>query len=168
MSRESYYSIRRASVADIPVMKEIFEEAKGKMRRSGNMLQWNGDYPQRKLLEDDINSRSSYIVGREGSVVATFVLKTCPDPTYRHIYHGAWLDDVQPYGVIHRIASREGCHGVAKAVFDWCRLKIPNLRIDTHRDNCIMRHILEKYGFCYCGIIFLENGDERLAFQLLP
>jgi len=22
-----------------------------------------------------------------------------------------------------------------------------------------------KYGFTYCGIIFLLNGDERLAYQ---
>ena len=40
-----------------------------------------------------------------------------------------------------------------------------NLRIDTHRDNVIMRHVIEHYGFTYCGIIYLLNGDERLAYQ---
>ena len=40
-----------------------------------------------------------------------------------------------------------------------------NIRIDTHRDNRIMQHVLEKFGFTYCGIIYLLSGDERLAFQ---
>ena len=40
-------------------------------------------------------------------------------------------------------------------------------RQDTHRDNHILQHILKKHGFQYCGIIYLLNGDERLAFQKL-
>ena len=30
-----------------------------------------------------------------------------------------------------------------------------------------MRNGLKKLGFTYCGIIYLENGDPRLAFQKL-
>lgn len=40
-----------------------------------------------------------------------------------------------------------------------------NIRIDTHRDNRIMQHNILKYGFSYCGIIYLLSGDERLAYQ---
>ena len=29
----------------------------------------------------------------------------------------------------------------------------------------IMQVIIEKHGFTYCGIIYLANGDERLAYQ---
>ena len=39
------------------------------------------------------------------------------------------------------------------------------LRIDTHRGNVVMRKMLEKNDFCYCGIIYLENGDERVAYE---
>ena len=28
-----------------------------------------------------------------------------------------------------------------------------------------MQHNIEKHGFTYCGIIYLANGDERLAYQ---
>ena len=28
-----------------------------------------------------------------------------------------------------------------------------------------MRHILEKEGFVYCGIVFMEDGSERLAYE---
>jgi hypothetical protein len=50
---------------------------------------------------------------------------------------------------------------------DYCFSQDPNIRIDTHRDNKIMRHLVEKHGFAYCGIIYLDNGDERLAYQLI-
>mgnify|MGYP003296922186 CR=1 FL=1 len=40
-----------------------------------------------------------------------------------------------------------------------------NIRIDTHHDNVVMQRLLKKLGFQYCGIIHLENGDPRLAFQ---
>ena len=30
-----------------------------------------------------------------------------------------------------------------------------------------MQHLLEKHGFSYCGIIYLANGDPRLAYQRL-
>lgn len=28
-----------------------------------------------------------------------------------------------------------------------------------------MQHVLEKNGFTRCGIIFTEDGSERIAFQ---
>ena len=39
--------------------------------------------------------------------------------------------------------------------------------VDTHRDNAIMQHNIKKHGFTYCGIIYLANGDKRLAYQKL-
>ena len=36
--------------------------------------------------------------------------------------------------------------------------------LDTHKDN-IMQYNIEKYGFTYCGIIYLASGDARLAYQ---
>jgi hypothetical protein len=50
---------------------------------------------------------------------------------------------------------------------DFCFSLDPNIRIDTHRDNHIMQHNIAKHGFAYCGIIYLANGDERLAYQRL-
>ncbi len=28
-----------------------------------------------------------------------------------------------------------------------------------------MQHVMQRCGFAYCGIIYLANGDERLAYQ---
>ena len=100
----------------------------------------------------------------DGRVVAYFAFISSPEPTYAKIYEGAWLDD-KPYHVVHRIGSLPDVQGVFVAIMDWCFSKDPVIRIDTHRDNAIMRHCIEKYGFTYCGIIYLASGDERLAYQ---
>ena len=51
------------------------------------------------------------------------------------------------------------------SIMDFCFSYDTNIRIDTHRDNKIMQHNIVKYGFTYCGIIYLLSGDERLAYQ---
>ena len=102
----------------------------------------------------------------DGKVTGYFAFIASPEPTYAEIFDGAWLEDSLPYHVIHRIGSYPDAHGIFRSIMDWCVSKDRNLRIDTHRDNSIMRHNILKYGFHYCGIIFLESGDERLAYQL--
>ena len=89
-----------------------------------------------------------------------------PDPTYARIDGGHWLND-EPYYVIHRIASSPKAHGVMREVLRFAFTMTDNIRIDTHRDNQTMRRLLAHYGFTECGIIYLANGDERLAFQLI-
>jgi hypothetical protein len=101
--------------------------------------------------------------GAKESPVGYFALLPSPEPTYENI-DGAWLTD-GPYGVIHRIASYPGVHGIFSAVIAYAAQRYAHLRIDTHRDNRIMQHLIEKHGFTYCGIIWLEDGSERLAYE---
>ncbi len=158
--------VRRTKVTEAEVLMDIFEQAKRIMRKSGNMRQWTGNYPSKEIVLADIEKGNSYVcIDEAGEIIGTFAFIQGNDPTYTHIYEGQWADDISPYGVIHRLASTETSKGVAHACLQWCYKQIPNLRADTHRDNHILQHILKKHGFQYCGIIFLANGDERLAFQ---
>lgn len=159
--------IRKATIHDLPRMMRLFEDAKGIMRRSGNLLQWTGGYPSEQLIGEEIAAGNSYVYVDDASqqVVGTFAFILTGEPTYARIDGGQWLDNERPYGVIHRLASTPTSHGVALSVFDWCFERCHNLRADTHRDNGIMQHLLKKGGFTYCGIIYLANGDERLAYQ---
>lgn len=160
------YTIRKSTTEDIPVMQAIFAEAKKIMRADGNLLQWTGGYPSDELLLADIQKGHSHLViDEDGRVIATFAFIIGVDPTYLKIYEGAWLEDTSTYGTIHRIASLPEAHGIARTVFDYAWSFVSNLRVDTHRDNKIMQHVVTDYGFQYCGIIYLRNGDERLAFQ---
>ena len=87
-----------------------------------------------------------------------------PDPSYARI-DGEWLDDEAPYGVIHRLASDGTARGVFDACLAFCGKRWANLRIDTHRDNRAMRHLVESRGFSFCGTIEVREGEPRLAYQ---
>lgn len=159
--------IRPTTIDDIEQVMLVYEQAKRFMRQNGNLHQWTGGYPSREILEADIATDSSFVcLDDTQSIVGTFCFRygTAPEPTYATIYGGAWLND-KPYGVIHRIASAGKVGGIFAACLAWCRSYVDNIRIDTHRDNRVMQELLIRHGFSRCGIIYLANGDERIAFQ---
>ncbi|MDY6301891.1 MAG: N-acetyltransferase [Bacteroidales bacterium] len=160
-------SIRKAAMNDVPVIMRLIDEARVIMRSCGNVNQWIDGYPSEETIQNDINNGHCYLLEEEdGQIVASFAFIPGPEPTYKEIFEGRWLDD-EPYYVVHRLASTASSHGVFNDVMDYCMGVAGNLRIDTHRDNVIMRHVIERYGFTYCGIIYLLSGDERLAYQLM-
>lgn len=156
--------IRPSTCADLPAMEKIYADARSFMAENGNPDQWSGGYPQRDLLEYDISLERSYVCEDGGEILAAFVFALGEDPTYVKIYDGAWKNDV-PYGVVHRIAAARRSRGVAGFCLDWCYERCGNIRIDTHRANLPMQRALKKYGFEYCGVIYLADGSERIAFQ---
>ena len=158
--------IRKATIEDIPAAMKLFTAAKGIMRSNGNMTQWEDGYPNEEIVRSDISKNGAHIVEHEGKPVGYFALLPSPEPTYSSI-NGKWLDDTAPYFVIHRIASSPESHGVFREIIEYALTVSGNLRIDTHRDNRIMRHVIGKAGFSYCGVINLADGSERLAFQIL-
>ena len=157
-------SIRKSAPDDIPEMLEIFAAARRFMAGTGNPDQWSEDYPGEELLKSDIASGDSHVILSEGRIVATFVLRPGNDPTYDTIYDGNWPDDL-PYATIHRIASRGERKGMLHAAMQYALERYSAIRIDTHRDNTVMRNAIAKEGFTYCGIIHCWNGTERLAYQ---
>lgn len=159
------WRIRSASMVDITAIMQILDCGRQKMRENGNTEQWTDGNPKQSLIEADINNGNSYILEEEGKAVATFAFIEGPDITYNNIYEGEWKENTLPYHVIHRMASLHGTHGVFKDILEYCFERCNNIRIDTHRQNSIMRNALSKYGFEYCGIIYLLDGAERLAYQ---
>lgn len=157
--------IRHATEADMPQIMQLIEWGRQKMRATGNTDQWTNGNPRPEVIMRDIANGNSYLVEDGGEAVATFAFVSGPDITYKHIYEGRWLDEEGEYYVVHRLASAPHVHGILKIVFDYCFTRTANIRIDTHRQNVPMRQALQKYGFRYCGIIYLLDGAERLAFQ---
>ena len=152
---------------DTERIMKVFSAAKGVMRASGNMNQWGEGYPSLEIVKADVERLGSFVIEDDGVVVGYFAFLPSPDPTYFNIYKGQWTSDTTSYHVIHRIASVPEAHGVFRSIVDYCFTQERYIRIDTHRDNHIMRHNIVKYGFSYCGIIYLANGDERLAYDMI-
>lgn len=156
--------IRQTRQEDFEVVKSIYEEARRYMRENGNPSQWAGGYPSDDIISDDIASNISYVCIDDNQIVGVFCYFHGIDSTYIKIYEGMWIND-KPYGVVHRIASNSHKKGVASFCLNWAFNQCNNLKIDTHRDNIVMQRLLNKNGFVSCGIIYLEDGSERIAYQ---
>lgn len=160
------FKISRAETVDLEEILGIYSDAREFMRQNGNSGQWQYTYPDIDTVKEDIAQRNLYKVTDNGKILAVFFFRIGEDETYIKIYNGSWLNQ-NPYGAIHRVAVSKDAHGrgIAKICFDYCFEIINNIKIDTHRDNIPMQKALLKSGFKECGIIYLKNGDSRVAFQ---
>ena len=156
------YKIETANREDLPRILEIYAYARGFMAKTGNPTQWGTNYPPLVMLREDIPAGNLYVVEDE-AIHGVFAYFTEPDPTYAYIEDGSWLDE-SPYITIHRIAG-DGSGGVFSAVLRYVTDQNPHVRIDTHADNKVMQHVLQKHGFRRTGIIYLEDGDPRIAYE---
>ncbi|MBF0951332.1 MAG: GNAT family N-acetyltransferase, partial [Alloprevotella tannerae] len=76
-----------------------------------------------------------------------------------------WPNDL-PYVTIHRLASDGRVGGIFRACLSFARSKSAVVRADTHKDNLKMQQLLVQNGFQRCGIIYLEDQSQRIAYQL--
>ena len=167
--------IRRTRKEDIDAIMPIFDEARKTIAALG-IDQWQNGYPSASVIEQDVEKSQSYCVLVDGEIVGTFALISDGEPTYDDIFDGNWLtgDGKDHYFAIHRVAIsvKSRGRGISTEIIGFCANKAreggkKSLRIDTHRGNVVMRKMLEKNGFVYCGIIYLSDGDERVAYEKL-
>lgn len=157
-------NILLAKEEDLPRIMEIYDIAKAYMRANGNPNQWNGAYPDPETLRTDIEKQRLYVYKKDGRIHGVFMLLLEEEPTYAYIEDGNWREE-RPYGTIHRLAGGGEVRGLFAKCVAFCESKMKYLRADTHFDNHTMQHLLEKNGFERRGIIYLKNGDPRIAYQ---
>lgn len=166
--------IQLSKLENIPNIMEIINDAKAYLK-SQNIDQWQNGYPNAEQIENDIKNGESYVViTDENQIIATAMFTTNKEPTYK-IIEGYWIvDEAKKYGVIHRlaIAKEHRKQGVAKFIFEEFHQQlncqnIQSLKIDTHEENSEMQFLIKKMGYKYCGIIYTNYHDKRLAFEKL-
>ena len=113
----------------------------------------------------------SWVLEEGGQVAATACLGLAGSHL-RHHLPGAWGTEAPEYAFLHRIAVSGACKGKGAPSWFFQELErqarergLPCLRGDTHRENKIMQRVMEKNGLSYRGVIYLEDGGERLAFE---
>ena len=165
--------IRRTEMSDLEALMPIFDEARTTIASLG-IDQWQNGYPNRTVITADVNGSRSHCIVVDGEICGTFALIRDSEPTYNEIFDGEWLtgDGREHYYAIHRVAISVKCRGkgISTAIISYCAEEAKkankiSLRIDTHRGNVVMRKMLEKHGFVHCGTIYLESGDERVAYE---
>ncbi len=156
-------TVKPAKMKDLPAILEIYAYARNQMVLNGNPTQWGSSHPAAKILVSDIEKKNLYLIEANSKAAGVFAFIAGEEPTYRKI-NGAWINDL-PYGTIHRAASGGIVRGILHECLNYCESLLPNIRIDTHSDNVIMQHLLEKEGFHKCGVIHVEDGTPRIAYQ---
>ena len=161
---------RKTTTKDINCVMNIIKKSQEYFKSQG-IDQWQNDYPNPGVIQNDINNNNSYVLIKEGNIVATSAVSFDGESTYDKIYEGQWLSE-EKYAVIHRIAVDDSYKGLGIAgkiineVEKLCLEKeVKSIKIDTHQDNISMQKSLEKNGFKYCGLIYLTDGNKRVAFE---
>lgn len=157
------YKIELTLITDLNEVMAIYDKARSFMRQNNNLKQWINGYPSKEIILEDIKLRQSYVIKKDETIVGVFTFINGYDDTYDYI-EGQWLNN-ERYGVIHRIASAQLEKGILKIALDYCFNFVNNMRIDTHKDNIVMQNALEKEGFIKCGVIYLKDGNPRIAYQ---
>lgn len=161
--------LRHAKKEEAEECYKILNE--GRMyQRSMGFNQWLDDYPVAETVLDDIKDGIGYVFADENGLFGYCAIVFTGEPVYPAI-EGKWLTD-NPYGVVHRIAFSDSCRGkgISHEVFglikDFCLSQgADSVRIDTMKENKVMRHVVEREGFSYCGIVYY-HGSPRLAYEL--
>ena len=166
MSESEKNMIRKARPEELDRIMEIYKTAQDFMIATGNPTQWARNYPARELIADDIAGERFYVDEEDGKIHGCFMFRVFEDPTYGRIDDGEWLSD-EPYGVIHRVASDGVTHGLMGRIVPFCEGIIKHLRIDTHADNKVMQKQILKNGFTRRGIVYMEDGSPRIAYEKL-
>lgn len=165
--------IRRGKISDINQIMKIINDAKFRLKMSGSP-QWQKEYPNDNTIINDINNKQLYVLIINNQVIGTMTLMDY-EPTYEHIYQGEWLIDGN-YLVVHRLAIHQDYlnHGYAGNLLRYAqslaeKMKKASIKVDTHIMNNAMQKLLLKNNYKYCGIIYLNQLEDRqrLAYQLL-
>lgn len=157
-------TIRLSTLADIDTIMSMLDNSRSIMRQNGNDKQWVG-YPTREDVETDVERGVSHVVMENEHLVGTVALVPGVEPTYGVIEHGRWIEPERAYSTVHRLAKAKGAKGIAQFVLDYSASLCDYLRADTHADNYIVCSLFEGYGFVYSGIVYMDDGSPRRAYE---
>ena len=178
-------NFRKSTFDDVDRILEIIEKAKIELKKLG-LDQWQNSYPNREVVENDIKNEFSYVLEEIAKkdnksenqifkkIIGTIVLSPEKEESYSKI-EGKWITN-DDYIVIHRLAvdSEIKNKGIATKILEFSekeciKNKILSIKTDTHENNEPMKKFLEKNGFSYCGVIYLDKepdvGEKRIAYE---
>lgn len=164
---------RSAKTEDILTIMAIIEDARCQIALTGSD-QWQDGYPNAQSIQEDIERGMGVVLATPtDDVVAYAAMCYEGEEAYRHL-EGEWLTlNSKNYVVVHRLAVAQAWQkeGVGGKILETIARNARNrgctsFRIDTHRKNQAMLHLLQKMGFIVCGKVYYGSG-ERIALEKL-
>jgi len=171
MGEKENMEFRKAAPDDLNGIMEIIKQARNYFRNMG-INQWQNNYPNAEVISRDISNKNGYVLVDNGVLIGTVTVIFGREKSYEYI-EGKWVSGLD-YAVIHRIAIRDQYKGKGLAsvmlrnIEHMCLERgIHSIRTDTHEDNKPMQRLLHNNGYIYCGVVYLQDGSKRLAYEKL-
>ena len=162
-------NFREAKKEDIESILEVISHAKEYMKRN-NSTQWNENYPNKETIINDIENNIGYVLIVENLIRGYIVVDFSDDEIYKNI-KGKWKT-FGNYASIHRCAIHKELRGqgYGSELFKFAEKlalskNIRSVRVDTAPENETMKHLFNKNGYEYCGIVFIDG--EKIAYEKL-
>lgn len=154
--------IVRATNQDILCIMNIISHCIIKMEQNRN-YQWNSNYPNVAIIENDVNSEFGYIVKNKDKCIAYVAINEEQPIEYSQII---WSTDNSNVLVVHRLCihpefQRKGLSKkIMKFIEDYAlENNYKCIRLDTYSDNEIALRLYENIGYKKLGQVFLPERE---------
>lgn len=163
--------LRLVNIQEAEEAMELINQAKAYLKAQG-IDQWQTGYPDEACIMKDIQHKKGYfMLSDEHEIIAYLCIDFDGEPAYEGL-SGKWLSGAkEPYVVVHRLAIAESVRGSGNAAAAFRLTEqlalekgVHYFRVDTDDQNVIMKHILQKQGFTYCGEIWFDNS-VKIAYE---
>lgn len=154
---------------DLEHVMKLIDVAKEWMKAK-QLQQWDEDYPNIKVIEEDIKNKNSFVLEADGKIVASLAVVPSTDSTFYQFLKGECLTREENFGFATRAAmdaSSKG-KGIGELLVESFeeiskRRKYDRIKTITHESNKRMQKVLLKHGYNYCCETFI-SGMKMLAF----
>ncbi len=162
--------LRLAHKEEAEICYQFIQDARS-YHKSLGFEQWHPEYPSLQTIINDIDHGIGFVLADDSDCPLGYcAIVMGQEPAYR-VIDGAWKTN-RPYAVVHRMAFGSNARGkglshtAIELIKSFCdQNQITAIRVDTQEENMPMRHILQREGFVYCGLVTFDGGP-KLAYEL--
>ncbi len=152
---------RKAVPSDLEEIVAVFGRAVKTMEEN-HIFQWDEQYPDRGILQEDILAKQMYVGEQEKRICSVFVLNRECDPEYET---GRWKRDTKDYLVLHRLCVDPLCQnqGLGKVTVEYAekeaeKMGCREIRLDVFSCNPFALRLYQKSGYIKTGEVYFRKG----------
>jgi ribosomal protein S18 acetylase RimI-like enzyme len=155
---------------DLAEVTALYKKAVRRLQRCG-IDQWDAEYPDRRILAEDIEKRQMFVVTFDGRIVSGIVMNTSEPEGY-----GAadWTDREGRFAVIHRLCIHPDFQGLGigkltlRAAENHLRdMGCTSVRLDAFLLNPAALGLYAGTGYSRRGTAVFRKGEFALFEKLL-
>ena len=155
--------IRKAEKNELDAIMQVYKSCVSGMIAQG-IDQWDKTYPNREIIEQDLEIGDYYIGLIDNEIVAGIKIDSVQDPTYLTI---DWADKTNNFMVVHRLCSKTKVwnRGVGKKMMEFAeslakKNNCVSMRLDTYINNPKAIKFYKRLGYNQLGHIHLKADKD--------